>query len=465
MKRIWMSILICAALAAGAFTGCANAATTSSAASAASTSITASASTSAAQGGFTGAPFATDASVSSTENLPPVTTGQNVPETIDAFTERDLKQEADLSSAKKITVSSGEDVTISEEGVYVLSGTAEGTTITINADDSAKVQLVLDGLTITNGNAPAIYVASADKVFITTAAGSTNTLSVTGEFAYSADQSADGAIYSKDDITLNGKGTLVVNSSANGVVGNDDVKVTGGSYQITASNHAIKGNDSVAIADGTFKITAGKDAIHSVNDDDQSKGFVYVKDGTFDITAASDGVEGDAFVKIDGGTLTIDAEEGIEGSYVQINGGTIAIKATDDGINASVKSNVYNTVLQINGGDVRVDMAQGDTDALDSNGSLIINGGTVTINAQFAFDFATEGLLNGGTVIVNGEQVTEITESMMMGGPGGMGGMRPDGSGEMPDGSWGGQQGGSWGGQQGGPRGGWSGQSAPGGQA
>ena len=415
MKRIWMSILISAALAAGAFTGCASAATTSSSAASASASAPMSMSAS------------MESSQSSTENLAPVTDGQNVPETMDEFTDRDLQQEADLTSAKEITVKSGEDVTITEEGVYVLSGTAENSTIVVNADDTAKVQLVLNGLTVTNDSAPAIYVASSDKVFVTTASGTTNTLTVKNAFAYSADEKADAAIFSKDDLVLNGKGTLVISSSDNGIAGNDDVKVTGGTYEITAAGHGIKGNDSVAIANGTFTINAETDGIHSVNDEDQSKGYVYIADGTFNLKTASDGIEGDAFVKINGGTFTIEAEEGIEGSYIQINNGVIGIDATDDGINASVKSNVYNTALEINGGDITVNMAQGDTDALDSNGSLVINGGTVKINAQFAFDFATKGELNGGTVTVNGEQVTQITESMM-GGQGGMGGMGGMGS-------------------------------------
>jgi len=416
MKRIWMSIVISAALAVGAFTGCASAATTSS--SAAGASASAPMSMSASMG----------ASQSSTENLTPVTTGQNVPDTMDEFTDRDLQQEADLSNAKQITVKSGEDVTITEEGVYVLSGTAENTTIVVNANDTAKVQLVLDGLTIANDSAPAIYVASADKAFVTTAAGSTNSLTVKNTFAYSADEKADAAVYAKDDLTLNGKGTLVINSSGDGIASNDTVKVTGGTYQITAVGHGIKGNDSVAIADGSFAINAETDGIHAANDEDQSKGYVYIAGGTFELKTASDGIEGDAFVKIDGGTFTIEAEEGIDGSYIQINDGTIGIDATDDGINASVKSNVYNTMLEINGGNVTVNMAQGDTDALDSNGGIVINGGTVAINGQSPFDFNTTGALNGGTVTVNGQQVTEITASMMGGGQGGRGGMGSSGA-------------------------------------
>ena len=353
------------------------------------------------------------------------------------FTDRDSEQSADTADAQQITVTSGEDVTISEEGVYVISGTAENTTITVQADDTAKVQLVLDGLTIKNESAPAIYVASADKVFVTTAEGSSNELSVSGEIAQiDSETNVDGVIFSKDDITFNGTGTLTISSAANGIVGKDDVKFTGGTYKITAGNHAIQGKDSVRIADGTFTLEATKDGIHAENSDDQSLGYVYISGGTFSIKAASDGIEGDAVVQIDAGTFNIDAAEGIEGTYVQINDGTINISATDDGINATAKSSAYSPVIQINGGDISISMGSGDTDAIDVNGNLYINGGTVDITAQFAFDYDGTAELNGGTVTVNGEQVTELTNSMMgfgrgQGGQGGMGGM----GGQMPDGA------------------------------
>ena len=140
---------------------------------------------------------------------------------------------------------------------------------------------------------------------------------------------------------------------------------------------------------------------------------------------------------IDGGEIDINASEGLEATYVQQKGGIIGINASDDGINASAKSSSYDVVIEINGGDLTINMGSGDTDALDANGNLYINGGTVNITAQFAFDFDGEAQLNGGTVIVNGEEVTEITNSMNfggeMGGPGGFGGQMP-GNGEMPEG-------------------------------
>ena len=436
MRLYGLPILLSAVIATGALAGCSGTSSSSSAASSVQASTVAVQVSSSATGSSTAS-----AQVSSTTQTS--NTGDGALDTSDMFTDRDLAQVADTSSAQQLTVESGKDITISEEGVYVISGTAEDATIVVDADSSAKVQLVLNGVSITNSDAAAIFVVSADKVFVTTAAGSTNTLSTTGAFATVDDTSVDGVIYAKDDLVLNGEGTLVISSSENGIVGKDDVKITGGTYKITASNHGIKGKDSVRIADGTFEITAGKDAIHGENDDDPTLGYVYIADGNFTLNAESDGIESVAVVQIDGGTFDIDGAEGIEGTYVQINGGTIDVQASDDGINATSKSSAYSVAIEINGGDVSVSMGAGDTDALDSNGNLFINGGTIDIQAQSPFDFDGQGSISGGTVTVNGQQVTELTNQMMGGGAGGPGGM--SGSGAQP----GGQPGGMGGGRQG----------------
>ncbi len=367
----------------------------------------------------------------------------------DLFTDRDLTQTADTTSATRITVTDGDDVTITEEGVYVLSGTATDCTVIVAADDSAKVQLVLDGLSITNDDAPALYVKSADKVFVTTVSDG-NTFTVTGEFAADGDTNVDAAVFSKSDLVLNGTGSLTVASSANGITSKDDLKVTGGTYDITSTADALEANDLVAISDGTLKITSSKDGIHSENDDDDSLGHVYVCGGTLDITATDDGIQAKSIVQVDGGNLTISATECIEGTYVQVNGGTLDLTATDDGINAKADSSSYDVVIEFTGGDTTITMGPGDTDAVDSNGDIYVRGGTVTISANSSFDYEHQGSITGGTVTVNGQQITEMPAQMM---PGGAGGGQ---QGSMPGGPGGGQHGdmsgGPGGNQQVGPR-------------
>ena len=114
---------------------------------------------------------------------------------------------------------------------------------------------------------------------------------------------------------------------------------------------------------------------------------------------------------------------------MQINGGTINISASDDGINASNKSSAYDVIIEFNGGYTTIVMGQGDTDGVDANGSIYVNGGTIDVTAQMSsFDYDGSAQFNGGTIIVNGEEVSEIPVSMMgggmMGGRGGMGGMQ-----------------------------------------
>ena len=104
---------------------------------------------------------------------------------------------------------------------------------------------------------------------------------------------------------------------------------------------------------------------------------------------------------------------------IQINDGKISISASDDGINAARKSSAYTPTVEINGGEITIVMGAGDTDGVDSNGNLIINGGTVNVSGNSCFDCDGTATYNGGTVIVNGQQVDSIPVQMM-GGRGGM---------------------------------------------
>lgn len=207
---------------------------------------------------------------------------------------------------------SGNIITITKEGTYVLSGALSEGQIVVNAD-SAKVQLVLDNADITCASSAAIYVKNADKTFITLAEGSENILMNTAEYEAIDDNNIDAVIFSKDDLTLNGKGTLTINSEyGHGIVSKDDLKLVGGTCNITAKTHALSGKDSVRIAAGTYNLTSGKDGIHSENADDDEKGFVYIASGDFTIESTGDGIDASYVVQIDDGDFDITAGGGSE---------------------------------------------------------------------------------------------------------------------------------------------------------
>ena len=322
-----------------------------------------------------------------------------------------------------VTVSGG-TVTVNGPGTYLVSGTLANGGIVVNADKQDKVQLVLNDVSISSDTGAAIYVAQADKVFVTLAEGTSSTLTNGGRFAQDADGEIDAVIYAKDDLTLNGSGSLTINSPAgHGIVGKDDVTVTGGSYAITSPDSAMTANDTLAVAGGSFQITTNKDGLHSENSDDDTLGAIYITGGSFVIRAGDDAVHAESLLQIDGGSLDLTAAEGLEATYIHINDGQINISATDDGVNAARKSSAYTPTVEISGGTLTVTMGPGDTDGIDSNGNLIITGGTVNVTAASAFDYDGTASFTGGTVIINGQQVDTLP-NQMMGGRGGMMGGR-----------------------------------------
>ena len=358
-----------------------------------------------------------------TDTTSSVTAGSSAIDTTDLFSDRDLEQTADLAGAENLTVSDGETYTINKEGVYVITGSASDAQIIVSAGDEDKVQLVLDGVSITNESSPCIYVKNADKVFVTTT-DSENTLTVSGAFTADGDTNTDAVIFSKDDLVLNGVGTLTISSTDNGIAGKDDLKITGGAINITCASDAIEANDSIRIAGGEINITTEKDGLHAENDEDDTTGFVYICGGTLNVLAEDDGIHATTIIQIDGGEVNLNAHEGLEATWIQINDGTINIQASDDAINAAYKSAKMTPVAEFNGGTTTIVMGSGDTDAVDSNGNLIITGGTLNITAQSPFDYDGTCEKTGGTLIINGTETDSISNQMMGGGRGGKGGGR-----------------------------------------
>ena len=300
--------------------------------------------------------------------------------TSDMFTDRDMEIGYDEETSAKITFSgdsascdssaveiSGERITITDEGTYILSGTLNSGMVVVDAEDTDKVQLVLNGTDITSPDSAAIYIRQADKVFITTVSETKNTLSNSGEYETIDENNIDGVIFSKSDLTLNGEGLLTVHSpGGHGIVSKDDLVLTSGTYDITAESHGLSGKDSVRIGSGVYTIASGKDGIHAENEDDSSLGFLYVADGTFTITADGDGMSAGSYLLAENGQYQITAGGG---SPKEI----LPNAATDTEDAASTKGMKAGTELTVKNGTYSIDSAD---DALHSNGDLTIAGGT-----------------------------------------------------------------------------------------
>ena len=228
------------------------------------------------------------------------------------------------------------------------------------------------------------------------------------------------------DLTINGQGTLNVDGKKNnGIKANDTLHITGGTYNITAVGDAFNVNDELNITGTTMTIGAKEDGVKVDNDEDTSIGTMYLSENTITVTAGDDGIHASGDLVIDSGIYTVkNSTEGLEGKSITINGGDITIYSTDDGVNAANKNAQQSEIFfTMNGGNLTVEVGQGDTDPIDSNGNITVNGGTIKMTGQTGFDFDGTATYTGGDIYFNGEKQTEIVNSIPGGGgPQGNGG-------------------------------------------
>ena len=203
----------------------------------------------------------------------------------------------------------GTVVYITGDGTYVLAGECANGQIVVELDKADKAQLVLMGLNLTCLDSAPLYVVSADKVSLTLAEGTVNTF--TDGTAYNSnafDKKPTACIYSRDDLTINGKGELVVNANVNNGIGtSNDLKIVSGTVTVNAANNGLKGNDSIAIMGGTVSVTSKDDGVKTENEVDPGKGYIYVEGGEITITCADDALQATQDITVAGGHLTVSA--------------------------------------------------------------------------------------------------------------------------------------------------------------
>lgn len=225
-------------------------------------------------------------------------------------------------------------IKIENGGDYVLSGDYSGQII---VESEENVHLILSGVTIYNAMAP-IYVKSAKNVCITLATGTVNTISDSSEYTYEdGEDEPAAAVYSKDDLTINGDGELIVNANYDkGIHSKDDLKIISGKITVNSVGDAIKGKDCLLIKDGEITITTGVDGLKSNNNTNEEKGYVIIEGGKINISAGDDAVHAESWLIVYGGEINItECYEGFEGKKVEIYGGDINIVSSDDSINAA----------------------------------------------------------------------------------------------------------------------------------
>lgn len=322
-------------------------------------------------------------------------------------------EKIDWSNYSNEQIALSKSITITKEGVYNLTGEIKNGLITINTD--GDVLLILNDVTITNNSGPAIYVESAETIVIRTLDGTINTLT-DGSAYLNFDEDAEGAIYSKDDLVLEGSGTLVLNGNkGDAVVCKDDLKINSGKYIINSKDDGIRGKDSVYILDGEFTINSKGDGIKSSNDTESDKGYVKIENGTFNITSTLDGIDAKTKVIIDSGTFnittgggssnssnnagwgyygnnsTLESAKGIKaGDNIVITGGTYNLNTSDDAIHS-------NNYVGISGGDFII--TSGD-DGVHADKELVIDGGTIKINKSYEGLEAEALTINDGNIYI-----------------------------------------------------------------
>lgn len=305
----------------------------------------------------------------------------------------------------------GTTATISAAGEYTVSGTLNDGQIIVNTEKTEKVTLILNGVNITCNTSSPIYVMSCDSVTVTLAENTVNKLTDGTQYTYdvSGENEPNAALFSKDDLKINGNGALIVNANYNnGITSKNDLKIKSGTVTVIAKHDGIRGKDSVEISGGTVNVQSGGDAIKSNNELEAEHGFIIIDGGTFNISSGEDAIQAQTNLTISNGAFLIKtasgADKGITFSQasakalkatnsIVVSGGSFSINSADDAIHS-------NGDVTISGG--KIEVTSGD-DGFHADNSLTISGGESNILKSY------EGLESTNITIQGG--ITRVTAS------------------------------------------------------
>ena len=348
-------------------------------------------------------------------------TNVSVSDSSDESASADVKAKITLSNNSISAEGDGVEVvdktiTINSGGTYEVSGTLEDGQIIVDSADEINVYIVFNGVDISCSNSAPIYVKSAKNTIITLADNSENYLSDGSEYLYeevnddgTVTDEPSACIFSKDDLTINGNGTLnVVGNYNNGIASKDDLKITAGTVNVTAVNNGLKGKDSITIKGGEITVNSTGDGVKSDNTEDTTKGYIIIEGGSLNITSGGDGIQAETTLTIFDGDINIVSGGGSSNAATHAESFQMGPWANPSNTSSSSSSETGSakalkagTALTVDGGNITIDSAD---DSIHTNDTVTINGGKFQIKA------GDDGIHADSALVINGGDIN-ITES------------------------------------------------------
>lgn len=316
----------------------------------------------------------------------------------------------------------GSTVTISAPGTYRISGTLDDGQVIVSSEADGLVRLVLDGADITSSTGSAIAVTQADDVSLVLADGSSNNLTDASTYEDTSEDAANAALFSSDSMVISGTGALNVTGRSNdGIASKDGLVITSGDITVTAVDDGVRGKDFLVVTGGALDVDATGDGLKAdnedgTNDDGETVGYAALLGGEVTVASGDDGVHAESDLLVDGATVTVsESVEGLEAAHILVTGGTVDVTSSDDGFNAAGGTSTAETAETAETADTAAEDEPPASGTMPEGGppqgggmpgeaagdfSLVITGGTVTVDA------GGDGLDSNGTLTVSGGDVT-----------------------------------------------------------